>query len=759
MEEAAKSIRSLAEQILPKQPYYLSLSPTRKYQIPPDEKRLDEQDVRPLQYTTFVGGEADRGVLLTRAYFTVREEPSSSNAPTPATMKVDPNKPRKKVSLKDYRSKKVEGDSPPNLEGREKPNGLSTIKEREEIKKQAGQAPKALDSRRDAKKPLTNIKIEAQHHSPSPERRKRVTESEEGAKPAKRVKVEDAVPNGVSSQLSRDTAFQKPARSIPLGKAEVKDMKSSPATNGRPASSNSALRASSPKHSSLVNGHGKPGGQTTHKRAVSNGGPVPKTIPRLLSPLFIADLSAERSTDTVKENITESRPSPRKRPMEMNSSKPQLKKPRNDRESSPGAKKRKVLPPLLSPTLPAIVMEELSRVEKKQDTPSKESGLKILQTSESSVVVRKPLKSTGEDTIHVDNKKEMTKYVVTLKYKKRLTKTIERLLYLPPGGKKKTESLKRDDQAQRESSGSVEPGTARKRPRTTADTSEALKRPKTTDTLRPSTPPNHSTAMTRIASHSSQVDTPGATSSLTPSAHPHPERQRDPDRVRSVDRQRAQRFYQRHKTYMDVGRRLKYQHDDIMTVIRDGTKKPRENVPDREFHVAVAAGIQSLLTYLYAVKSLSEAIDLERKPSPFPHWNEMMPWFNVVRQYCNRHTQLLALVIRIQGVFVNHMSRYLWASANEPDIGKNLARLNKDELEIWRAADHVRKKLETYDESPGTTDGGAVRKLIDRLGPWTTPEDLIRVALETLRHVIHVDGLWRPVEELAHIANGATGPS
>ncbi|KAI0971017.1 hypothetical protein F4678DRAFT_110963 [Xylaria arbuscula] len=756
MEEAAKSISSLAEHILPKQPYYLSLSPTRKYQIPPDEKRLDEQDIRPLQYATFVGGEADRGVLLTRAYFTVREEPNSSNAPTPATMKVDPNKPRKKVSLKDYRNKKVEGDSPPNLEGREKPNGLSTIKERDEIKKQTGLAPKEMDSRRDAKKSLTNIKVEARLPSPSPERRKRVTESEEGSKPAKRVKVEDAAPNGVPSHLSRDITFHKPVRSVPPGKTEAKDIKSSPATNGRPASSNSALRASSPKHNLLVNGHGRPSGPTTHKRAVSNGGPVPKTIPRLLSPLFIADLSVE---GTVKENTTESRPSPRKRPMEMGNSKPQLKKPRNDRESSPGAKKRRVLPLLLSPTLPAIVMEELSRLEKKQDTPSKESGLKNHQASESSVVARKPPKSTGEDTIHVDNKKEMTKYVVTLKYKKRQTKTIERLLYLPPGGKKKTESLKRDDQAQRESSGSVEPGTARKRPRTTTDASEALKRPKTTDTLRPSTPPKQSTAMTRIASHSSQVDTPGATSSLTPSTHPPPERPRDPDRVRGVDRQRAQRLLQRHKTYMDVGRRLKYQHDDIMTIKGDGTKKPRENVPDREFHIAAAAGIQSLLTYLYAVKLLSEAIDLEQKPSPFRHWHEMMPWFHVVRHNCNRHAQLLALVIRIQGIFVNHMSRYLWVSANEPDIGKNLARLNKDELEIWRAADHARKKLGIYDGSPGTTDGGAVGKLVDRIGPWTTPEDLISVALETLRHVIHVDGLWKPVEELAHIANGATGPS
>ncbi|KAI0428992.1 hypothetical protein F5Y09DRAFT_271500 [Xylaria sp. FL1042] len=749
MEEAAKSIECLAKQILPKQPYYLSLSPTRKYQIQPDNKRLDEQDTRPLQYTTLVGGEADRGVLLTRAYFTVREEPNSAgNAPTPTTLKVDPNKPRKKVSLKDYRNKKVEGDSPPKLEIKEKANGLSTIKEKEETEKRKEPTSNEMAGYREVKRPAANVKVEARQYSHSPERKKRAGETDEGPKPFKRVKVEDAASNGVPSRSFKDTASQKPVRSIAPGKTEAKDMKPPSVTNGRTITSSSALRASSPKTISLVNGHGKVSGQATHKRAISNGEPVSKAVPRLLSPLFIGDLSVEKPADTVKENASETRPGLKKRPADTSNFKLQPKKSRNDREPSPSTKKRKVLPPLLSPTLPPIVMDELSRMEKKQDTPSKEVGLKNSQGSDSSVVVKKPPKSTREDTIHVDNKREPTQYIVTLKYKKRQTKTIERLLNLPPGGKKKIEGLKRDDQVPRESSGSVEPGTARKRPRIAADVSEAQKRPRSSDTLRPSTPPKQSTSISRIASHGSQVDTPGATHSLTPSTHPHPER------LREADRQKAQRLHASHRQYMDVGKKLKYQRDGFIK------GKGIETITDREFRLAAAAGIQSLVIYLYAVKFKSDACELERAPPHLQPWREIVALFPMYTKDCGKNIPLLALICRIQGVFMNHMSRVLWNAASEPDTSEKLIRMGREEQDYWRRADQHRQRLGIYDGSSGASDGGVVGKLIDRLGPWTSPEDIIRITLEVLRHVLHIDGPWKPIDELAkfgRIANGATG--
>ncbi|KAI8634086.1 hypothetical protein F5Y19DRAFT_198943 [Xylariaceae sp. FL1651] len=748
MEEAVKSIENLTEQILPKQPYYLSLSPTRKYKIPSDEKRLDEQEQKPLQYITLVGGEADRGVLITRAYFTVREEPnSSSNAPTPTTLKVDPNKPRKKVSLKDYKNKKVEGDSPPKSE--EKANGLPTLKEKEEIKISADTATKEMDNHRDGKKPIANPKMEvARRRSPSPERRKRVAEVDEGPKIIKRMKVGDATPNGAAprpSKEAKEMTPQKLARSSLPGKNETKDSKSLPATNGRPASSSSALRVVSPKPTVQVNGRPRPtsNGQAMHKRAVSNSGPVSQSVPRLLSPLNIAELSVDKSSDTP------TRPSPKKKPAETTSLKPQPKKLQDSRDPSPNPKKRKIVPPLLSPTLPPVVMDELARFEKKTGTPSKEVSQKSSQASDSSVRVKNPSKSSRrEETIHVDNKKEEpTQYLVTMKYKKRHAKTIERLLNLPPsGGKKKIEALKKDDRAPRESSTSVEPGTARKRPRAATDTSEASKRPKTSDSLRPSTPPKQSTAMSRIASNSSQAGTPGAANSSTPSVQLPTDKQRPP--IPPERLQKAQRFHSGHKFFMELGTKLKHERDAIM--------KSKVAVKEREHQTAVAAGIQSLLLYMHAVKLQSDALDLERQPRRLQSWREVLPLFRVVRSDCNRNAQLLALLFRMQGICMNYMGRSLWFLPNEPDAAEKAIASSREESEIWRQAENERRRLGIFDGNSDTSDGGAVGKLIDRLGPWTSPEEAIPITLEVLRKVIRIDGPWKPVEELAKIGRSVT---
>jgi len=750
MEKVAKSIAHLANHILPKQPYYLSLDPTCTYRIHPDEKRLDEQDIRPLQYTTLVGGEADRGVLITRGYFTVREEPNSQNAPTPATLKIDPNKPRKKVSLKDYKNKKIEGESPPKTEEKEKLNGLSTIKE-EEVKKRIDPTPKDMDNRHDAKRPVATAKVETtRQRSLSPERRKRHVDTDDGPKPTKRVKVDDATPNGTAPRLSKDTISQKSMKSAPLAKNEAKDTKPSPAINGKQASSNSALRSASPKPNSQVNGHTKVSfnGQSMHKRAVSNGEPVSKAVPRLLSPLYFDGLAIDKSSDKVKEAPQESRPSPKKRPAEGSNLKPQPKKMKDDRDPSPATKKRRTLPPLLSPTLPPIVMDELARIEKKSGTPSKETGQRNSQGSDSSVVVKKSAKPAREDIIHVGNKKEESaQCIVVMKYKKRHAKTIERLLNLPSGQKKKTEALKKDGRP-RESSGSVEPGTARKRPPTTTDAGEALKRPKTSDNLRPSTPPKQSIAMSRIASNSSQVGTPGVANGLTPSTQGPPERRREP--VAPERLQRAQKLHSGYKCFMELGTKMKHQRDAIM--------KNKVGVPDTEHQVAIAAGVQSLLLYMHAIKLQSDALDLEQQPRRLQSWREVLPLFRAIRADCSKHVQTSALLLRIQGIFMNYMGRALWFVPPKPDVAEKLISASKEEAEVWRLAEQARRKLETCDNESDLSDGGSVGKLIDRLGPWTSPEDAIPISLEVLRRSIRLEGQFKPVEELAKIgrsvANG-----
>ncbi|KAI0389444.1 hypothetical protein F5Y17DRAFT_123722 [Xylariaceae sp. FL0594] len=742
MERVAKSVAHLAKHVLPTQPHYLSIDTTRTYRIDPDEKRLDEQDIRALQYTTLIGGEADRGVLVTRGYFTVREEPNAHKAPTMASLKVDPNKPRKKVSLKDYKSKKLEGESPPKSEERDKPNGLSTIKEEGEVKDQIDQTSKDLEGRSDVKRPVATSKAGASRpRSPSPERRKRPVDTDEAVKPIKRVKADNATSNGTAPRLSKDSTPQNPTKAIPPTKTEVKDVKPSVAANGKPALRPSGLfRSASPKTNSQVNGLAKANsnGQSMHKRAVSNGEPVSKAVPKLLSPLTFDSLGIENSSDKVDEAPPDPRPSPKKRPAEGNNLKPQPKKMKDDREPSPSTKKRRTLPPLLSPTLPPVVMDELARIEKKLGTPSKETGQRDSQGSDSSLPVKKPSK---EEQIQVAPKKEEpARCMVVMKYKRKHAKTIERLLNLPSGQRKKTEALKRDS-GPRESSGSVEPGIARKRPPTTTVAGTAMKRPQTSDSLRPSTPPKQSVPMSRIASNSSQVGTPSVANGLTPSAQGPPERRREP--IAPERLQRAQKLYAAHRHFMELGTKMKHKRDGIM-------KNPR-GYSDAERQVAITAGVQSLLLYMHAIKLQSDASDLEGMPRRVEAWREVVPLFRVIRIDSSKHVQVSALLLRIQGIFMSYMGRSLWFLPPKPEVAETLVSVNKEEVDIWRSAEQARRKLDACDTESDQSHGAAVGKLIDRLGPWTTPEDAIPISLEVLRRSVRLEGPFKPVEDLAKI--------
>lgn len=113
MEAAAKTVESLTQRILPEKPHHLSYSAQWRYRPRPDDsKRFEEWHNTRLQYLTLVS-EADRGVLLTRSYYDMREEP-----PKPSPREVSAlakTSDKKKLSLSDYKNKKtvVVSASPP----------------------------------------------------------------------------------------------------------------------------------------------------------------------------------------------------------------------------------------------------------------------------------------------------------------------------------------------------------------------------------------------------------------------------------------------------------------------------------------------------------------------------------------------------------------------------------------------------------------------------------------------------------------------
>lgn len=111
MEEAADRIRSVVKNLLPERPHHLSLYPDRKYQVPPNFW----QHQSPLQYSTFIS-DADRGVLLTRPYFDICDEPEPEITPLGA-VRAGTKKTLNKMSFKDYKKQKEKASTSPTENG------------------------------------------------------------------------------------------------------------------------------------------------------------------------------------------------------------------------------------------------------------------------------------------------------------------------------------------------------------------------------------------------------------------------------------------------------------------------------------------------------------------------------------------------------------------------------------------------------------------------------------------------------------------
>ena len=749
MEEAAKSIDSLTKHILPSRPHCLSRFPDRRYRPHPDEKRLEEQDCRPLQYLTFVS-DADRGVTLTRAYFDIREEPvnphnATSNTPTP---RIDPTKPVTKLSLKDYknRGKQSEGDSPTKSRAPQ-PNAATAPKSKPPpppSKNVPEIVAKDMDSLGDAKKGVSKPKSEtARRRSPSPDVKKRVVAREDDTRPTKRIKAEDPPTNAPGARATKAEPPSKLERKISHERKPSRETKplSGAMANGRAALNNSSQQNSSPKPGIRVNGSQK--STTTNNTPKKNDGTAnsqSSSVPPLLSPLRIDGL------DPKSEDLKTTRASPKKKPLEVSSAKA-VKKSRDDRETSPSPKKRKLplkVPPLLSPTLPPIVMEELERMK---NAPSKDAP-RSSQAAESPLPpAQKTVKSKREETIYVESKKEEPeRFIAVLKYKKRNVRRVLRLLALPPRPKKQVDGPKEDASA-RERSDSLEPGVPRKRPRTAAEAhpTEATKRPRTSENLQPSTPlPKQSASMTRVASSSSLAGTPGTANDLTPGAPPHSESRRAP-----VDVEQVRKLIARANTFRSLGTKLKHERDAIMR----GAKGPAS---ERDHYTAMGAGTQCLLAFMVSFKIESDARDLEQKVRNHSSWKELMPLLRVIRNDCAKNNQISALLLRIQGICLVYLGRALWSYPNQPEAAKDLLQNSKDQHDTWRQAEKARRSLGVYDGSSSSSDGGAVGKLIDRLGPWSSPEDATPVALEVIRRSMRNNDQWRPAGELARLGHSQT---
>lgn len=146
MEAAAKKVQLLAQRILPDRPHSLSMNPDQRFRVPPDHSKTFEEFKYPaLQYMTLLS-DADRGMLLTRAYHDMREEPPIPPAVKDSNAKME-RKNVTKLSLSDYKNKqKKVSDSPPDSGSTPKTD--VSRKERNVVESRIDREPKRPDAYR-----------------------------------------------------------------------------------------------------------------------------------------------------------------------------------------------------------------------------------------------------------------------------------------------------------------------------------------------------------------------------------------------------------------------------------------------------------------------------------------------------------------------------------------------------------------------------------------------------------------------------------
>ncbi|KAL2759696.1 hypothetical protein ACRALDRAFT_2014912 [Sodiomyces alcalophilus JCM 7366] len=762
MDAAVRSIQYLTEHILPDRPYHLSKRPDKRYRVPPDNTRvIEEREYQPLQYMTLL--DADRGLLFTRPYYDMREEPPN---PTPAKEAVTRTgkKVVTKLSLSDYKNKQRKAAESPLDSGlpakptsvrKEGPDG-KTVKE---VTKTDGNKLDDSDAPRDASTTRRRdgptfehcnlghqlIQYIIHRHGSAdarpkansdtrdtPEKRKRTDDIDETRRAPKRLRPEANIdPSDDRSRTPRNDGLNKKEPVPSKDRAPQKDSKGAPSSlpNGRTVGS----RAETPptrSRAGSING-ARPSPSATQK----NSKPSRTTLPPLLSPLHFPMDNAEELPDEKGEREEEYDQS-----KSLKAAKPSLAKPAR-RDKSPPPK----LPPLLSPTLPPALEEELARIKK---GPTKAVASAQPLDSPGNVRKSKPLKQEDVNekaeklkTVNRDRAKDGSRrFIVTLKCGRKHSKTLRRLLALPAPKKERSASL-----------GAAPPqAVAKKRPVSGTEVVEdsiAVKRPRATDMASlsnklgaPSTPAKAAaTSMSRVASASSQVRTPGDTHhSATPRGDRLPSRQesREP-----IDPSRIRQLRDRYERYKDLGGKLKHKRDALFAAKTSSRDRPPPPLSDKDHKLSIALCLESAMAYMVSFRAVFDSRRHENKAQNPNQWEMILPLLDMIRHDVGdgRHRAIDALHLQLKAVILEELIKCFW-SLDPASHATRIIHFERMRLSVWKAAA----------EASGLVDEQRMRA---SFGPWTGSEEAVSLGLRIVRRWANEQNLdWNP--ELSLQANG-----
>ncbi|ROW04129.1 hypothetical protein VSDG_00722 [Cytospora chrysosperma] len=714
METAAERIRSAVKNILPERPHHLALSLESKYPVPTDFWHHQS----PLQYSTFLS-DADRGVLLTRPYFDICDEPVIA---TPqSTPLAGLKKAGNKVSLKDWKNKKTttsptENGTPGKMDEK-KPPGAASRSEKDGSRKELDKAKEnGLRREANAQEPRSNGEVEKSKSSlpsrfahkdvpsPSSEGKKRQLEQEDSARPLKKTKPSEPP---LSDQPRRPPRPEPPsnrehARSV---SKDGRTAGAQPTASSRtgPSSSKDHHRAVSPRIT--VNGT-KPQASaprsSSHAKTDTSGKHL---VPPLLSPLRRLPFDEELETASTKKRPADS----------YGAGKPTS---RAQKPEVPAKKQKSVtpdLPPLLSPTLPPVIEEALARIK----TPIKgEAGQPDSQSSESPASARKA-RPRADD---VEEETRPKSKIVTMKIKKgSYRKRLQSLLALP-------------SKSSKERSVSVEntPPPAKKRPRPSEAEPEpaasiSAKRPRTAEisaSKAPYTPPKPATANSQSAHGSSQMQTPGERVAQTPGAG-----DAGPPGREGGSQAAKETYKQRWETFSRIGRRLKHKRDGECqtngTGPSAGGQAKRSEIDTNRRAVLT---IEMILAYMICFRSGDQRSELSGTPMNVPAWLTLEPHLRELKGMTRHSVPLQALACQLHGTVVNEIVRTYGSLGMQNgevpkldrEVSKGVFHALRSNSRIWTEANELRSKV--LDKNLKTP----------AMGPWTSPHKAATEALSVL---------------------------
>lgn len=558
--------------------------------------------------------------------------------------------------------------------------------------------------------------------APSPSPAKKRTADEDGTpRPAKRSKTDangasDEKPRGQKDNISRDRPDVPRKKdttttaSIIPDKGDGKTGTGASAPNGRSmlkAAMSSVQNGSPntrPRASSLNGSRAESGGSSKSTPAntqIPSSGTKP-TVPPLLSPLHhpsgtkssVPPLLSPLHISFGGSDAPKKSAKALKREEQSDMDRPT---PKGKSEKPAAAKKAKsplTIPPLLSPTLPPIIEEELLRRKK---ATSKASGSKSPEHSKN---VKRP-QITAKDV----ERPKRERYIITLKYPKRLAKRVERLLALSG----KNERLASTEKQQPPQASKKRPLQSGGPPEMSGDAlgilTAAMKRPRKTEASKmvpaPSTP-------SRPPSAAGYVNTPGD-SGLSSS---------QPTQATS------DHLKQRGERYIALGTKLKHRRDHI------AKQYPANQLPNAEHKLTVVTGIEATLSYMVGFRSLFEFRRGERKQPDSGVWRTLVPFVTELHRQAKNLPFVHALLLILHELILQELLTCLYlgdlraqgAVADLQQAGTSQFNVRRQILGACRQAEESGSKLPALNVGVPFDEG--ICRALEAVGAWAEGEGL-----------------------------------